>query len=175
VHAGVVGWRGSAIVIPGKSFSGKTTLVAELVRRGAVYYSDEYAVLDRRGRVLPFAKPLSIRTPGVHGSGDQPVQELGGVAGTRPLPVGVVAVTEFRSGIRWRPRTMTPGEGALSLLANTVAARSQPARAIEVLRQAVPAALILEGRRGEAAPMAEMLLARADAFLEAGRMGVVDA
>src|SRR3954447_26545959 len=32
VHAGVVGWRGRAIVIPGRSFSGKSTLVHELVR-----------------------------------------------------------------------------------------------------------------------------------------------
>jgi hypothetical protein len=28
VHAGVVGWRGRAIVIPGRSFSGKTSLTA---------------------------------------------------------------------------------------------------------------------------------------------------
>ena len=30
VHAGVVGWKGKAIVIPGRSYSGKSTLVAEL-------------------------------------------------------------------------------------------------------------------------------------------------
>ena len=30
VHAGVVGWGGQAIVIPGRSFSGKTTLVTPL-------------------------------------------------------------------------------------------------------------------------------------------------
>ncbi len=35
VHAGVVGWRGRAIVIPGRSFSGKTTLVRALCERGA--------------------------------------------------------------------------------------------------------------------------------------------
>src|SRR5579862_5116240 len=46
VHAGVVGWKGQAIVIPGRSYSGKTLLVAALVRAGATYYSDEYAVLD---------------------------------------------------------------------------------------------------------------------------------
>src|SRR6266545_992806 len=34
VHAGVVGWRGQAIVIPGRSFSGKTTLTATLVKAG---------------------------------------------------------------------------------------------------------------------------------------------
>ena len=32
LHAGVVGWRGHALVLPGTSFAGKTTLVAELVR-----------------------------------------------------------------------------------------------------------------------------------------------
>src|SRR3989442_922981 len=32
VHAGVVAWRGRAIVVPGRTFTGKTTLVAELVR-----------------------------------------------------------------------------------------------------------------------------------------------
>ncbi len=49
VHAGVVGWRGRALVLPGTSFAGKTTLVAELVRAGAAYYSDEYAVIDELG------------------------------------------------------------------------------------------------------------------------------
>src|ERR1700749_2073931 len=31
VHAGVVGWKGRAILVPGRSFTGKTTLTAELV------------------------------------------------------------------------------------------------------------------------------------------------
>src|SRR5688500_445713 len=35
IHAGVVGCRGRAVVIPASSFRGKTTLVAELVKRGA--------------------------------------------------------------------------------------------------------------------------------------------
>jgi len=48
VHAGVVALRGRALVIPGESFSGKTTLVRALVEAGATYYSDEYAVLDYR-------------------------------------------------------------------------------------------------------------------------------
>src|SRR5437870_1321145 len=40
VHAGVVGWNGKAILIPGMSQSGKTTLVRQLIRAGATYYSD---------------------------------------------------------------------------------------------------------------------------------------
>jgi hypothetical protein len=62
VHAGVVGWRGRAILLPGASRSGKSTLVAALLRAGARYYSDEYAVLDPLGLVHPFARPLSIRS-----------------------------------------------------------------------------------------------------------------
>jgi hypothetical protein len=47
VHSGVVGWKGRAVLIPGRSFSGKTTLVRAFLEAGATYYSDEYAVLDR--------------------------------------------------------------------------------------------------------------------------------
>src|SRR5262245_100418 len=43
VHAGVVGWRGKAIVIPGFSHSGKSTLTAALVRAGATDWSDKSA------------------------------------------------------------------------------------------------------------------------------------
>jgi len=59
----VVAWRGRAILLPGRSYVGKSTLVMELVRAGAVYYSDEYAVLDARGRVHPFAQPVALREP----------------------------------------------------------------------------------------------------------------
>ncbi len=65
VHAGAVGVGGQAIVLPGKSFAGKTTLAAALVRAGAEYCSDEYAALDADGRVHPYPKPLSVRTGGL--------------------------------------------------------------------------------------------------------------
>lgn len=41
VHAGVVAWKGRAIVIPGRSQSGKSTLVKAFLEAGASYYSDE--------------------------------------------------------------------------------------------------------------------------------------
>jgi len=46
VHAGVVAVGGRAIVVPGRSGTGKTTLVRALVDAGATYFSDEYAVID---------------------------------------------------------------------------------------------------------------------------------
>ncbi|HUS12055.1 MAG TPA: hypothetical protein VMZ30_16440, partial [Pyrinomonadaceae bacterium] len=115
VHAGVVGWKGQAIVIPGRSYSGKSTLVAELVRAGATYYSDEYAVLDSRGRVHPFSKPLELRDEGDFTQRKVTVAELGGHSGRKPLPVGLVLMTRFRSGARWRPRKLTPGKGVLEM------------------------------------------------------------
>src|SRR5215470_6283925 len=47
VHAGVVGWKDRAIIVPGKTFTGKSTLIAELVKLGASYYSDEFALIDK--------------------------------------------------------------------------------------------------------------------------------
>src|SRR5256714_4105627 len=99
VHAGAVGWRGRAVVLPGRSYSGKSTLVAELVRAGATYYSDEYAVLDARGRVHPFRRPLSMREEGGGKLRVSP-DTLEGPTGVAPLPVGLVVVSEYKSGAR---------------------------------------------------------------------------
>jgi hypothetical protein len=157
VHAGVVGWRGQAILIPGRSFSGKSTLTAELVRAGATYYSDEYAVLDARGRVHPFLKPLSLRNGG-EDQIDVPAEKLGAVAEDRPLPVGWIVVSNFKPSARWRPRILSAGQGVLELLANTVAARRQPALTLATLGKAVARASVLKSNRGEAAPTAAEIL-----------------
>jgi hypothetical protein len=162
IHAGVVGWGGRAIVIPGRTFTGKSTLVAALVRAGATYYSDEYAVLDEKGRVHPFAKPLSIREDGGYTAAETPVAALGGKSGARPLPVGVIAIAPYKADARWRPRKRSRGDGALGLLANAVPARREPARTLSAIRRAVADAVILKGSRGEADEMAEALLARAE-------------
>src|SRR3954452_19497717 len=155
IHAGVVGWNGGAILIPGASFSGKTRLVAALVRRGATYYSDEYAAIDRHGRVHAFAKPLSIR-----GDGERSAAELGGATGRRPLPVLAIVAAPYREGAGWRPRLGSAGQGALALLSNALPGRSDPTRTMSAVRAAASGALVLSGPRGEAAEMAERLLAR---------------
>lgn len=162
VHAGVVGWHGRAIIIPGRSFSGKTTLVAELVRAGATYYSDEYAVLDEKGRVHPFSKPLSLRLGSGSEQTDFTVEELGGQAGTMPLPVSLVLLSEFKKGKRWRPQELSAGQGALALLANTVSARRAPEKALAALQQAVAGAKVLKGSRGEASEIVNSILTEFD-------------
>jgi hypothetical protein len=158
VHAGVVGWNGRAIVIPGLSHSGKTTLVHQLVRAGATYYSDEYAVLDARGRVHPYARPLGMRTPNSPETKKVPAKEIGASIGTRPLRIGLVLSTSFKKGARFRPRELSRGQGALELLANTVSARTQPRLALGALPKALESARILKGARGEASEIIDSIL-----------------
>lgn len=158
LHAGVVGWGGRAILVPGRSFSGKTALVSELVRAGAVYYSDEFAVLDGHGRVHPFAKPLSIR----EGSAIRraSAEEIGGISGGKALTVGAIVFAHYRAGARWRPQSLTPALGLLALLAHTVPIRRRPRTALRAIENAVRGAVVLKGPRGEAAVTARALLAR---------------
>jgi hypothetical protein len=157
VHAGVVGSGDKALVIPGHSFVGKTTLVAALVRAGAEYWSDEYAVLDAEGLVHPYAKPLSVRTGYV--SEDRTIESLGGRAGDRALEVRLIAVTQYRAGRAWAPRPCSAGEGAIKLLEHTIPARSRPEQALTAVRRAAAQAIVLEGDRGEADVTAAALLA----------------
>lgn len=149
VHAGVVGWGGSAILIPARSLSGKTTLVVDLVRAGATYYSDEFAVIDQRGFVHPYARPLQVRQ---HGSLHQrkcPVEMIGGVAGRVPLPVGLILLTRFKAGSKWHPRHISAGRAILGILDNTVSARRGPALALKTLKQVASRSFAVQGVRGE--------------------------
>jgi hypothetical protein len=158
IHAGVVGWKGHAILVPGKTFSGKTSLVAELVKAGATYYSDEFAVIDARARVHPFAQPLGVREKGSDRQRSVPVEEIGGRAGSKLLPVGLVVVSEYKPGARWRPRRLSGGLGALALLSNTVGARRRPGPTLATLERVVASASIVKTKRGEAAAAAPHIL-----------------
>jgi hypothetical protein len=164
VHAGVVGWGRSAILIPGRSFSGKTSLVAALVRAGATYYSDEFAVVDKRGMVYPYARPLQVRENGSYRQTPRLVEEIGGVAGKRPLPVGLVIVSRFKPGARWSPRQLSPGVGLLKILDNTVSARRSPAIALSTLKRLVSDATIVKGVRGEVEQVVDWIAVRCGAL-----------
>ena len=162
VHAGVVGWRGRAIVLPGESLAGKSTLVAELVRAGATYYSDEYAVLDGRGRVWPFARPLSLRARDGEAARELPPEQLGAV-GESPLPVGTVWLTKYDEGATRVVDRLSAGRGALAMLEHTVPAQRRPKAALATLSAVARRARLLTGPRGEAAEAARWLLAGASA------------
>jgi hypothetical protein len=158
LHAGVVGWRGRAIVIPGKNFSGKTNLVTALLRAGATYYSDEFAVLDGRGRVHPYPWALHIREEGLEQPKAYPAELLGAQAGTKPLPIGMVIFSEYRQGGNWRPRRLSQGRAALEMLANAVSLRYRPEAMLAMLGHVVGGATVLKGVRGEADEAVDSIL-----------------
>lgn len=61
LHAGAVSVRGRAIILPGRSGAGKTTLTAAMLAVGCDYLTDEAVSLDLDTLdVEPYAKPLSL-------------------------------------------------------------------------------------------------------------------
>lgn len=163
LHAGAVGWKDSAILIPAKSFSGKSSLVAELVKRGALYYSDDYAVLDENGMLHPYHRPLSLR--GIvdkYKQIDFPVEALGGKAGFTPLSVGMIVFTEYREGEKtgkiWKPEILSGGRGIMEIIGQTIPFRYKPKFSLEVLNKVSECAIICKSLRGEAEEFAERLL-----------------
>jgi hypothetical protein len=162
VHAGVVAHEGRAIVLPGLSFAGKTTLVVALIRAGATYYSDEFAVLDEHGLVHPYAKSLSIRD-GERAQHDHEIESFGAIAGAEPLRIGAVVFTKYRAGAEWEPTRLSPARGALAMLEHTLPALTRSEETITTIKRALEGALLLEGDRGEAGATARQLLDRVSA------------
>jgi hypothetical protein len=160
VHAGVVAWQDRAIVFPGRSLSGKSTLTAALVRAGAVYYSDDYALLDPAGFVHPFARELQMRTPGSWEQTAVAVDSYGGVAGSIPIRIGSVCLTRYRSDYTWQPRTIPTGQGILQTMRHAVAMRASPVRVLSTLSAALAEATIYSNSRGEADSTAAAMLAQ---------------
>jgi hypothetical protein len=169
VHAGCVVINGRAVVIPGRSLAGKTSLTLELLRRGGTYFSDEYAVLDPNGMVHPFLKPVGFRPDGSTAPGQPtPVHNLvpAALAGGGPVQIGAVVAATFAAGVQlddpWQKMVpITPGRASLVLLGNAVAAKARFREVTEVIGRAlVHCPIAWAGTRGDAATFADSLLDR---------------
>jgi hypothetical protein len=162
LHAGVVGWRGHAIILPAASHSGKTTLVSELIRLGADYYSDEYAVIDPSGMVHPYERDLSIRPPGSEIPIQVPPAEFGAEIGTIPIPVGLVALTRFENGAKFQPERLSMGIGIMETVPDVIPIRLNTDFSLKVLNAAFRRAIIIKSLRGEAQIAARSILSYFD-------------
>jgi len=58
LHAATVNAQGKCITIAGTSGAGKSSLCTAALLHGAEYFSDEYSLLDKQGRITPFPRPL---------------------------------------------------------------------------------------------------------------------
>lgn len=155
VHAGVVGINNRAVVLPGRSLSGKSTLVAALLDAGAEYYSDDMAIFDPDGKVLPYPTPLATIGTGAF---KDTVRIESDQTGDKAIDVGLVLATQFdTNSVRWRPRPLSQAKAIMVLFENTVAARRLPKQAIQRFNKAVNRAQSYRGRRGEAKNMIDWI------------------
>jgi hypothetical protein len=153
VHAGVVALKNKAVLIPGASQSGKSTLVAEFVRAGARFYSDEYAMIDHRGRIHPFPRPIRIRKKSGNGrtrSSWITAESLGGRNGTRPIEIGMILLCPYRSNATWRPQRLEAGLASLRIMNHCLAIRVTPAPILKLLKQITQSVSVFHGVRGKA-------------------------
>lgn len=159
LHAGAVGWKGNGIVLPAMSFHGKSTLVYELVKLGAEYYSDDFAILGENGRLHPFPRDISMRTRG----SDYEIQEIdpsgiGGTIGSAEIPVGLIFLTRYKPRSHWVPKELSRGEGIFEVLPFTLPIRQKPHLALKVLNTVAATAVFAKSMRGDAKIAAKRLL-----------------
>ncbi|MBC7796219.1 MAG: hypothetical protein H7Z37_05020 [Pyrinomonadaceae bacterium] len=158
VHAGAVVWKGQAIVLPGNSYAGKTTLTAALVKAGATYYSDDFAVITEKADLLPYPKTLAMREENEVAQTNYTVESFGGVQGTKTEPVKLIVLARYERGAKWNPQTLTSGQAMLETLVHTIPAQRKPQQVLRVLSKVTEQATVLKGQRGDATSTAQDIL-----------------
>ena len=160
VDAGVVSDRDGAIVLLGDRHSGRFALQAELLRQGATYYSDAYAIFDSQGRVYPWARqPCTSTSPGLPGR-TWPLSALAPCIGTHAVPLSQVVMSHVFPRGRWNPQCRSPGEGLAALLKAVVSRGPPGPEAFIALHAACQRLMVWEGERSSASRTANFLLSR---------------
>jgi hypothetical protein len=157
VHSGVVVYNGVAVLLPGQSRSGKTTLVRELIARGAEYSSDEFAMIDALGEVHPWPRALMIRDT----NSDQravPAPDLGATVRCGPTPPGLIVFLQHDPNARFDIHPVNQSGALFGLLRNTPHCLADSPHILRPLGAVARAAVAFEGVRGEAAQAADELL-----------------
>ena len=164
IHAGVVEWKGRALILPGGTHSGKSTLVAELLRQGATYFSDEYALVDHEGIAHPYPRPLLVR----RGSPQQfPVlaEQCNAKTGNNPARVGWIVAVVYDPAGRWQMNPLPQSMALIHLLQNTPHALAESPSIMGAFERAVAGAHCYAGTRLEAGEAAAEILRLADSTL----------
>lgn len=159
VHAGVVEIDGRALLLPARSGAGKSTLVAALLKAGARYGSDEFAVIDRSGHVHPYSRRLALRTTVPAVTRVRP-EELGSRAFSRGILPGAVLFTEFKPDGRLATQSLSAGHVVMGLLEHCLGARSRPAETLKMLSAVAERAPGFSSVRGEADAAARDVIER---------------
>jgi hypothetical protein len=157
VHAGAVLWGERALLLPGSTHAGKSSLVTELLRRGATYLSDEYALIDSEGLVHPYPRALLVRSGRPEQVPMLPAECNATVADT-PYPVGWILSLQYLPGCSWDVTAVTQSEALLILLRNTPHVLAESPSMVQVFERAVRGAICCTGHRNEATDAVDHIL-----------------
>jgi hypothetical protein len=147
VHAGVVAFGARAIVLPGLSRAGKSTIVLALLQEGARLLSDELAVYDpATGALLPFPRAVKVRDECVAyfpalahafvGSGEGRFLRPDALGTERAAPharARLIAAPQWRENGATVLEPLSQGQGLLHLVSAALNFGSQRERSIDHL------------------------------------------
>jgi hypothetical protein len=160
LHSGGVERDRLGLIFPGGMESGKTTLVAGLVRAGLGYLTDEAVALDRETLLIhPYPKPLSLDPgsqtlfrelePRLDASAEDDGEELQwqipptsirpGSLG-RSCPVSIVMFPHFERGSTTVLEPLRRAEALVELAKNTFGFEEQAHQALDLLADVIRAA-----------------------------------
>jgi hypothetical protein len=163
VHAGAVLWGERVLLLPGGTHAGKSSLVTELLRRGATYFSDEYALIDSAGLVYPYPRALLVRNGRPEQTPMLPV-EYNAAVGDAPAPVGLILSLQYLPECAWSVAAITQSEALLTLLRNTPHILAETPEMVRVFERAVTGVSCYAGTRNEAPDAVDHILRLVDKF-----------
>lgn len=155
VHSALLLVGDAVVIVPGPSHRGKSTLALAAVDAAHTVLSDEYTLIsEKTGRVRGWSRPIRRRNP------DGTITRVPIPADNHhSRPTHVIELT-FQQGseVPLAVETVSPGDVALSLLANTVCAQSRPESSLRAAAEVSRQVQGYQGTRGEAREALEELV-----------------
>jgi hypothetical protein len=173
-HAGAVARQGRAILLPGLSGAGKSSLVAWLVDRGFDYCTDELTVLTTQGGLSFLSRALMLKDnadaalAALPNLRDMQSAGIGGYLALRPAGTthntstecGLIIFPAFRPGAELAIEPVTPARACTELMASNVNAANLAdggLSALTALARRVPAVKLVYGAFDQLDGIADML------------------
>lgn len=150
VHAALLVCDGQAVLVPGMSFTGKSTLALAAARVGIIVASDEYALIDpNTGLAVGVPRPVRERVAAG-------IRRIDIAQPTAPVPIQLVAALSWHVG---QPHitAISPSGVVMEVLANTVCAQARPRASFDAAVAVARTARGIGGHRGEAAATVGLL------------------
>lgn len=160
LHAGAISIGEIGILIPGNSFSGKTTLTREFLKAGAEYFSDDCAIIDQNGMLYPYSKTLSIRNGFEQGKIVE-AESIGAKMASQPVPVRLIILAEYAEGSTWINSEITQGKAVWELSKNLFFPTTMtlyPKETLQTLANVANRSKTFYGKRGEAREVVRQVL-----------------